>query len=533
MSTKQHRITYGLAGSLALAMAVFVPAAAQDSGGGTQADLLITGGTVYPGGAEPFVGDIAITGDRIVYAGPKFPRSAQRTIDAAGMVVSPGFIDTHTHVGDALLSDIPAARVVLPFITQGVTTDFIGVDGGGDPDISATFGKDSSRDYGINFASYVGLGALRRKVIGDDDRAPTGTELAEMSALTEQAMCEGALGLSTGLFYAPQSYAEEGEVVALAKVAARHGGTYDSHIRDESSYTIGLAGAVAEAIDIGKRANIPVHIAHIKALGVDVHGQASAIIDAVEAAQAAGQIVHADQYPWSASGTALSAALMPRWAQDGGRQAMLERFDDPALMTRIREEMAENLRRRGGPASLLITRGPADLQGKTLEDLAPDAGGDPVEAAIKVLRRSEAGVASFNQDEADIAAFMVKPWVMTSSDASAGHPRYYASFARKYDTYVKDKQVIGLKRFIDQGTYVPAQAFALEGRGTLTEGGFADVVVFDPETFAPRANYLEPTLFSKGVRTVVVNGVVELDGGAPTGKAAGRPLPRQQKDTGC
>ncbi|AKM06758.1 N-acyl-D-amino-acid deacylase family protein [Pelagerythrobacter marensis] len=536
MKDTQANFAGRVAGLLGAALVLAAPAAAQARQGqddGAPADLLITGGTIYPGGGDPFTGDIAITGDRIVYAGPQYPHTAQRTIPAEGMIVAPGFIDPHTHADDALMSDIPAARLVLPFITQGVTTAFIGVDGRGDPDVAVTFGEDSGRDYGVNFATYVGLGALRGEVIGSDDRPPTQAELAEMVALTDQAMCQGALGLSTGLFYAPQSYAEEGEVVALARAAARHGGIYDSHIRDESSYTIGLAGAVAEAIDIGKHAGIPVHIAHIKALGVDVHGQAGAVIEAVETARANGQVVHADQYPWPASGTGLSAALMPRWAQDGGREAMLARFDDPDQMARIRSEMAENMRRRGGPASLLITRGPADVLGKTLEDLAPAAGGDPVQAAIDVLRRAEAGVASFNQDEADIAAFMVQPWVMTSSDASAGHPRYYASYARKYDTYVRERQVIDLRQFIDQSTVVPARAFSIEDRGTLSKGAFADVVVFDPEAYAPRATFLEPTLFSTGVRTVVINGVLALDEGAPTGKAAGRPLPRQSKSTNC
>lgn len=520
-------------GSLAVWLMIAAPVVAQDQSAQQQADILITGGTIYPGGNKPYVGDIAVSGDRIVYAGPQFPDSAGRTIDATGMIVSPGFIDTHTHVGDALMSDLPAARLLLPFLMQGVTTAFIGVDGRGDPDIAAVHGAGTARDYGINFASYVGLGALREKVIGNEDRAPTDAELRQMVSLTEEAMCEGALGLSTGLFYAPQSYAEKGEVVTLAKVAASHGGIYDSHIRDESSYTIGLEGAVAEALSIGKQADIPVHIGHIKALGVDVHGDATAVIAAIENAQAAGQIVHADQYPWSASGTGLDAALLPRWAQAGGREATLARFDDPEQMARIRTEMAENLRRRGGPGSLLITRGPADVLGKTLEDLAPQAGGDPVQAAIDVLRRSEAGVASFNQDEADIAAFMQRPWVVTSSDASAGHPRYYASYARKYDTYVRDREVIGLRQFIDQSTSVPAELFSLEGRGRLVEGAYADVVIFDPQSYAPRANFLEPTLFAKGVETVLVNGVLEIDEAAPTGKAAGRPLPRTSSDKGC
>ncbi|MFS2110532.1 amidohydrolase family protein [Sphingomonas sp. Sphisp140] len=511
------------------------------------ADLILRGGTVYPGNAAPFKGDVVVRGDRIVYVGPKAPGTAKKIIDATGMIVAPGFIDTHSHVNNALASGDPAARLVLPFLTQGVTTAFIGVDGGGDPEVARTFGRDSSakggegeaalgqssRDYGINFATYVGLGAVRLKVIGPDDRAPTPEELTRMQGLVSTAMCQGALGLSTGLFYAPQSFARLDEVVALARAAAEKGGIYDSHLRDESSYTIGLKGAVAEAIEIGREAGIPVHIAHIKALGVDVQGQAQAIIAQIEAAQKAGQIVHADQYPWSASGTGLSAALMPRWAQDGGRAAMLKRFEDPAAMAKMRPEIADNLRRRGGPVSLLITSGPADAEGKTLEQIAKASGVDPIDAAIAILKRREAGVASFNQSETDIAAFMQRSWVVTSSDASQGHPRYYASFARKYATYVKDKQVIDLRAFIDRSTAVTAAMFGLEGRGQLKAGAFADVIMFDPARFAPRADYIHPALFSTGMRTVVVNGVVAIENGEPTGAAGGRPLPRQPKPGSC
>ncbi|WP_342250320.1 N-acyl-D-amino-acid deacylase family protein [Sphingomonas sp. OTU376] len=511
------------------------------------ADLILRGGTVYPGNAAPFKGDVAIRGDRIVYVGPKAPGTATKIIDATGMIVAPGFIDTHTHVNGALASGDPAARLVMPFLTQGVTTAFIGVDGGGDPDVARTFGRDSgakggegeaalgqsSRDYGINFATYVGLGAVRLKVIGPDDRAPTPEELAKMQGLVSSAMCQGALGLSTGLFYAPQSFAKRDEVVALAKAAAEKGGIYDSHLRDESSYTIGLKGAVAEAIEIGREAGIPVHIAHIKALGVDVQGQAQAIIDQIEAAQKAGQVIHADQYPWSASGTGLSAALIPRWAQNGGRRALLERFENPSVMAKMRPEIADNLRRRGGPASLLITSGPADAEGKTLEQIAKARGIDPIDAAIAILKQREAGVASFNQSEADIAAFMNRPWVVTSSDASQGHPRYYASFARKYANYVRDKQVIDLRAFIDRSTAVTADMFSLDGRGHLKAGAFADVIMFDPARFAPRADYIHPALFSTGMRTVVVNGVIAIENGEPTGAAGGRPLPRQPKPGSC
>ncbi|MGB3846458.1 D-aminoacylase [Sphingopyxis sp. YF1] len=531
--------------ALLSATAFFVPHGVAEPQGG--ADLLLRGGTVYTGDAAPFRGDVAIRGERIVYVGPKAPGTAVRTIDATGLIVAPGFIDPHAHVNDALASKDPATRLVLPFLTQGVTTAFIGVDGGGSPDVARIFGiadsgaggdgeaglEQSSRDFGINFGAYVGLGAVRSQVVGAADRPPTAAELGQMTALVDKAMCDGALGLSTGLFYAPQSYARRDEVVALAKVAAARGGIYDSHIRDESSYTIGLAGAVEEALAVGRGAGIPVHIAHIKALGVDVHGQAGAIIARIEKAQKAGQVVHADQYPWSASGTGLSAALLPRWAQDGGRAAMLERFDDAATMARMRPEIAENLRRRGGAAALLITSGPAAFEGKTLEQVATDRKIDPVDAAILILKQREAGVASFNQDEADIAAFMARPWVVTSSDASQGHPRYYASYARKYATYVKEKGVLDLGTFIRQSSFATARLFGLEGRGELKAGAFADVIAFDPATFAPRADYAHPALFSTGMRFVTVNGALAIENGEPTGRAGGWPLPRKAAGAGC
>lgn len=503
-------------------------------------DIVIRGGTIYPGNAAPFRGDVAIRADRIVYVGPKAPGRAKKVIDATGLIVAPGFIDPHTHADAALASNDPAARLVLPFLMQGVTTAFTGVDGYGDADVARAFGRTiadeasggvssakSERETGINFASYVGFGDVRRRVIGEADRAPTVRELTQMASLVTDAMCQGALGLSTGLFYAPQSFAKSDEVVTLARAAAAKGGIYDTHLRDESSYTIGLHGAIEEALRIGREANIPVHIAHIKALGVDVHGQAPAIIAMIEAAQRAGQVVHADQYAWSASHTSLSAALIPRSAQDGGRDAMLKRFDDGPSMESMRSEIAENLRRRGGAASLLITSGPADAQGKTLEAVAKEQGVDPVVAAIAILKQSEARVASFNQNENDIAAFMLRPWVVTSSDATLGHPRYYGSFARKYATYVKDEKVMSLQAFIDQSTAAAAAMFSLDGRGQLKVGAFADVIAFDPKSFAPRADYANPFLLATGMRMVVVNGKVAIENGAPTGVAAGRPLPRQ------
>lgn len=485
-------------------------------------DLLIRGGTVYTGSAEPFVGDVAITGDRIVAVSRHADVTATRVIDARGMIVAPGFIDPHTHMGDELTSDEPEKRLVPAFLLQGVTTAFIGNDGGGSPDIAKVLGSAAARPVGINYAAYVGFGAVREKVIGEADRAPTDAELGEMKTLVANAMCEGALGLSTGLFYAPQSFAKTDEVVALAREAGKRGGVYDSHIRDESSYTVGLAAAIYEAMSIGKQGGLPTHISHIKALGVDVQGQAPTIIAMVEAARRAGLKVTADQYPWSASGTSLVASLMPLWAQDGGRPALLRRFDDPALADKLRAGITENLRKRGGADKLLIVEG--KYLNRTLADVAKELGQDPVRAAIAVIRINDPGVVSFNQSEADIAKFMQQPWVMTGSDASGGHPRIYGSFARKYAKYTRAERVITVRQFIERSSALTADTFGLAGRGHLRAGAFADVVVFDPRTYAARATYEQPTLTAQGVRTVLVNGVVAVDKGALAGKAAGRAL---------
>jgi len=494
-------------------------------------DLLIRGGTIYTGDGAPFVGDVAIRGDRIVLVSRRADVNAAEVIDAKGMIVAPGFIDPHTHLGDDLASADAAKRLVPAFLMQGVTTAFIGNDGGGDPDVAKVLGRAKTRPVGINYAAYVGFGAVREKVVGEADRAPTDAEMGRMKKLVADAMCNGALGLSTGLFYAPQSFAKTEEVIELAREAGKRGGTYDSHIRDESSYTVGLAAAIDEAIRIGREGRLPAHISHIKALGVDVQGQAPAIIAKVEAARRAGQNVTADQYPWSASGTSLVASLIPLWAQDGGRPALLKRFGDASLDTKMREGITENLRKRGGADKLLIVEG--RYLNKTLDAVAKERGEDAVTAAIAVIRIADPGVVSFNQSETDIAAFMARPWVMTGSDASGGHPRVYGSFARKYAKYVVADRVLSLRQFIHRSATLTADTFGLAGRGRLKAGAFADVVVFDPKSYAAQATYEAPTLRASGVRTVVVNGVLAVNNGALTGNAAGRALPHKPTAGSC
>lgn len=494
-------------------------------------DLLIRGGTIYTGSDAPFIGDVAIKGDHIVSVSRHANVTAARIIDAKGMIVAPGFIDPHTHMGEDLASDDQAKRLIPAFLMQGVTTAFIGNDGGGDPDVTRVLGSAAAKPVGINYAAWVGFGAIREKVVGEDNRAPTPEELAKMKGLVASAMCEGALGLSTGLFYAPQSFAKTEEVIALAKEAGKRGGSYDSHIRDESSYTVGLVAAIDEAIRIGREGGLPAHISHIKALGVDVQGQAPKIIAMVEAARARGEKVTANQYPWSASGTSLVASLVPLWAQDGGRPALLKRFDDPSLNDKMHAGMVENLRKRGGADKLLIVEG--KYKNRYLDAVAKELNLSPVDAAIAVIRIGDPGTVSFNQSEADIAAFMQQPWVMTGSDASGGHPRVYGSFARKYDKYVKTDHVITLRQFIERSSSLTADTFGLAGRGHLRSGAFADVVVFDPKTYASRATYEDPAQLAAGVQTVVVNGVVAVDKGAMTGKAAGRALAHKPTAGSC
>lgn len=512
-----------------VAITAVTPATARE-----HADLAIVDGRVHDGGTDPSrSGDVVIRDGRIVAVGPGAAGGydAARVVDARGRVVAPGFIDPHTHPGTYIHAQDAAARRVLPWLFQGVTTLGIGVDGGGPPHVARQRAWFQAQGVGVNLVPFVGLGPVRREVLGEAARAPDADELARMESLVAQAMCEGAFGFSTGLFYAPQSFAGTGEVVALARQAARRGGLYDTHQRDESSYGIGLLASTAEAIDIGRQAGIPVHFAHLKALGADVHGQAPALVEMIEAARAEGLRVTADQYPWLASGTGLSAAVLPRWAQDGGRPMLLQRLADPAQAARIAGEMEANLRRRGGPAAILFTSPGAPWRGRTLAQLADDWQIGAVEAALRVIRgdglpqsRPRESIASFNMDEDDVRLLMRQPWMVTSSDGTDGHPRQYASFPEKYARYVREQGVLDLDTFIHRSTGLTADILGLPDRGRLRPGMHADVVVFDPQAYAPGADYLAPDVLAHGVELLLVNGVPAIDGGRATDALAGRML---------
>jgi len=513
--------------ALAILAAAGVPAPAL-SHDAPEETTVIRGGTIYDGTSEtPIVGDVVIAREQIVYVGPsRKPAAGARIVDAKGMIVAPGFIDPHTHAQRFLDSEDGEGRLNLPWLMQGVTTIFSGVDGGGTPEVAAFLDDMEARTFATNVATYVGFGPVRRAVLGNAARSPNEAELQAMKDLVAQGMCEGALGLSTGLFYAPQSFARTGEVTALAREAARRGGVYDTHQRDEATYTIGVAASVNEALTIGREAGLPVHFAHIKVLGVDVQGKSGEIIEQIEKARAAGQDVTADQYPWDASGTSLQAALLPGWAQDGGRSALLGRIDDPATRGKIEAAMTENMRRRGGPHALLLTDPGHEWTSMWLDEIAARWKVDPIAAALRIIRNGDRSgkLVSFNMAEKDIAAFMRRPWVVTSSDGSEGHPRMYANFPRKYAKYVKQDKVIDLATFINSSTGRTADMFGLADRGHLKPGYKADVVVFDPEGYRPVATYTAPRELSEGVRDLFVNGQAAILDGKLTGLAPGQAI---------
>ncbi|MCA0375695.1 MAG: amidohydrolase family protein [Gemmatimonadetes bacterium] len=494
-------------------------------------DVLITGGQVYDGnGAAPRLVSVGMRGDRIVFVGaPPRGTVARTTINAAGLIVAPGFIDPHTHAYEGLPRLNAEARRNAGSLMQGVTTVVLGADGRGPLDVKAVLDSAQALGLGTNTYALTGFGTVRSRVMGASGAAATPAQVAQMRALIAQAMREGAYGVGSGLFYAPQSYASTEEVLAVVSAAKPFGGVYDTHQRDESSYSIGLFASVEEAIAIGCGSGLTTNIGHIKALGVDVWGQADSVLRIMRAARRRGCRVVADQYPWTASGTGISASLLPRWVQSGGRDSMLLRMGDVSQREAILSEMADNMRRRGGDSTLLLTGGGGveglKFIGKTLRDVAAERGKTPVQTAFEMIRDGvDMSVASFNMTERDIETFMKDPFVMTSSDGSGGHPRLFGTYPRKIRRYVLDKPVITMQRMVQASSAQVAQVYGLTDRGVLRAGAFADVIVFDPKTIRDEATYVEPRKLATGMRWVFVNGVAAVRDGAPTGALGGRAL---------
>jgi N-acyl-D-amino-acid deacylase len=491
-----------------------------------QLDLLILHGKLVDGsGSKPRTADVGIRGDRITLVGDarKANLTAARILDAKGLVVAPGFIDPHTHtLGDLYDQNRKSNE---PYLMQGVTTVVTGNDGGSVVNVGEILRKWDEQGIGTNAVLLAGHGTIRGRVLGPTDAQPDAAQLEQMKQLVTRAMDEGAFGLSTGLYYPPGSYAKTEEVIELSKVAAAKGGIYDTHMRDESSYSIGLLGSIKETIRIGREAKIPVHISHIKALGPEVWGQSKPAIELIKKARAEGIEASTCQYPYDASGTTLEASLVPRWAEVGGRSELLKRIDDPQVRPRLLAEMEGNLKRRGGPDSLLIidARNP-QLVGKRLSEIAKAQDKSPVEAALELIKLRDLAVASFNMNEKDIDRFMKQSFVTTCSDGSAGHPRKYGTFPRKLREYVYNRKLIGLSFVVRNSSALTAETFRIPERGLIREGYFADVIIFDEKTVADRATYEQPELFSVGMKFVIVNGKVAVENGAYTGALAGRVL---------
>lgn len=485
-------------------------------------DIVIRGGTVYDGTLQDGVKtNIGILGDRIVSVAVQENANARTVIDARGLLVMPGFIDPHTHATATLRN--PATKANLNYLTQGVTTVFVGNDGDGVTQRDATLRTFSEQGIGSNVATLAGHGQIRRRVLGMEDRLATPQEIAAMRELVAADMRDGAFGLSTGLFYAPGSYADTAEVIELARTAAEYDGIYDTHMRSESSHADGLLAALDETIVIGREAPIPVHISHLKALGKDMWGQYEELLTRINDARADGVDVTANQYPWRASGTRFSNALVARWVMADSKARMHERLQDPEMLPRIREEMTTNLALRGGTDAMLVSGAESPWRGRTLAEIAVAMETDPVSAAIDVILQGDPSIASFVMHPDVINAIAVQPWVMTGSDGSGGHPRLYGTYPKAWQDLVNSR-LISIAQFVHRSSGLVAETFGICDRGFIRETAIADIVVIDPKKFRAKATYEAPTEFSEGVAFLLINGDLVIDGGRFSGALPGQVL---------
>lgn len=497
-----------------------------------QYDVLIAGGTVVDGtGAARFRADVAVADGRIaaVSREPIDPSRAQLVVDAAGRIVSPGFIDNHAHVQQTI-AQYPLAE---NFLRQGITTLIASLHSGDQPWPLEEFA--SGLETAPNVGFFAGHSWTRKRVMGMDDRAPTSAEMEQMKALVDQSMREGALGLSTGLLYVPANFAETEEIVELAKVAAARGGIYVSHMRNEAS---GLLESVAEVIRIADEAGIPAQINHHKAAGAAQWGWSEHTLAMIDSANAAGLSVVHDLYPYAASSTG-SSILFPQWALAGGPEAFAERVAAPETRARMEADMRRifTTDRTGGDISRIqfrVLRSDETYNGKTLADYAADRGlpndlDTGIQLAIELQLAGGFSAIYHAMDEADVVRIMQHPLAMIETDGDAvgygigyPHPRSYGAFPRVLARYVRELGVLTLEEAVRKMTSMPAQWLGRTDMGVLAEGMRADVAVFDPETVADRATYADPHQYSVGITDLLVNGVPVILRGGLTGEKPGR-----------
>jgi dihydroorotase/N-acyl-D-amino-acid deacylase len=527
-------------------------------------DVIIKNGHILDGGGGPwYSADIGIRGDRIAAIGQLGDAQAKKVIDATGQIVSPGFIDMLGQSEMSLLIDNRS----LSKLSQGITTEITGEGSSIAPQNEKTlapmapflanyhltidwttldgyFRRLDKDGTPINLGTYVGAAQVRESVIGDDDRAPTPAELEQMEALVAQAMKDGALGLSTALIYPPGHYAKTDELIALAKVAAQYGGIYASHMRSEGASEM---AALDEAIEIGREAQIPVEIFHLKVSGKPRWGTMPAVVAKIQAARDAGLDIRADQYPYVAGATALASSLPP-WVADGGVDKLLGRLQDPKIRERIKNEMAtehadwENLYFDCGGGEGVMISGVVNPElkkydGKTVAQMAKAEGKPELDALFDFIKadRAQTGAIYFMASEQDLVYGLKQAWTSLCLDSGElsldgplfephTHPRSFGSFPRFLGHYVRDEHLMPLEQAIRKITSMPAQREHLVNRGLIKTGFYADITIFDAATIIDRASYTEPTKVSEGVDYVFVNGQLEFDHGALTGAKSGRAL---------
>jgi N-acyl-D-amino-acid deacylase len=529
-----------------------------------QPDLVITNAQIVDGtGAPGRRGTVVVAQGRVVSVGDTAPPQAVRTIDARGRVLAPGFIDMHSHSDMPLVTDGNAQSK----IRQGVTTEVIGESGSIAPrraspgdsaavtwtDFNGYFGVLEKNGIAVNLISYIGLGTVRELVIGEGDRPATAAEIKAMQALVAAAMTQGVFGVSTGLIYPPNAYASLEELVALSSTAAPMGGLHASHLRYDGAK---LREGIEEILAVGERSKLPVHIFHLKVTGAKNFGRMKEVVALVEAAQKRGVRVSADQYPYVASSTSITATI-PDWAEEGGTAKLIERLKDPQTRARIRRDMEdpnpswENRYQSAGTwqnvqlASIGRTRGIADAsktpnrkyEGMRIAEAAKLAGKDPFEFVFDLLieERGSISCVYFIMSEDDLTLALKQPWVAIGSDGSAlategplrsgvPHPRSFGTFPRVLGRYVRELKAIALEDAVRRMTSLPASILNLSDRGAIAPGKVADLVLFDPATVADRATFEDPFQYPVGIDTVIVNGKVVLDEGTHTGQRPGRVL---------
>lgn len=474
-------------------------------------NLVFRNATIYDGtGNAPVKGDVHVKGEKIAAVGKLGKIDGAKEIDATGLVICPGFIDLHTHCDSGITSK--TGRSNKNYVTQGCTTVVTGNCGSGPVDVAEFFKRIEDGGVGTNVIHLAPHNSIRSRVMGNANRAPTAAELKQMEELVDKAMTDGAWGLATGLIYNPGTYAKTDEIVALAKVVGQHGGLYASHIRNESA---GLLDALDEAIAIGRESGCRVHISHIKASGKAAWGTSARAVGLIEEARKKGIAVTADQYPYIASSTSLRATLVPTKYREGSDQEIVARLDDPDIGPKMKADIEKALGGREGGQRIQIARYAANPKwnGKTISAIAEAEGQEPIDIVLQIERNGGAQIVNFGMSEEDVRVYMKQPWVATASDGgvqtpgnTVPHPRSYGTFPRKIGYYAIQEKIVPVAFAIRSSTGLPADILKLKDRGYLKPGYFADVVVFDPETYRDTATFDKPHQYAAGVRWVLVNG---------------------------